>query len=188
MDEVMKDNSSTEDQKEIEEGEIEDLPESSGDFRAIRSGFVEPCVRSLDEVDELDQSGFSRNDETNELVIDESALSLNVNESVHLPKEENLSDIVSGMCDLVASEVARATAEVNTGADTMLPDVLADPDDDEQMSDKMETSPVKQRLEEFREETATSDEATSEESKSIYLFFNGGLLKVLGEGVGKDTE
>ena len=180
MDEVMKDNSSTEDQKEIEEGEIDDLPESSG--------FVEPCVRSLDEVDELDQSGFSRNDETNELVIDESALSLNVNESVHLPKEENLSDIVSGMCDLVASEVARATAEVNTGADTMLPDVLADPDDDEQMSDKMETSPVKQRLEEFREETATSDEATSEESKSIYLFFNGGLLKVLGEGVGKDTE
>lgn len=186
---------------EVEDGEIEDnlIAEPNGDFKAstVENGFIEPTEKSLllEDVNELDQSSFNRNDMTNELVIDESALSLNINESVNLPKEEedtgkeenekeeegealiddkpvsenDMSDLVSSMCDQVASQaaLAKAATEANNRAvDTMLPDVLANPEDDDMMSEKMETSPINQtRDEDFKEEETACGSEPNQQTK-----------------------
>ena len=79
------------DRKEVEDDEIEELPESSVDFKAgiVETGFEQPCAKSMDKVNELEQLDLSCNDETRKLVID---LSQNVNKSVILAKKENGND------------------------------------------------------------------------------------------------
>ena len=44
------------DRKEVEDDEIEELPESSVDFKAgiVETGFEQPCAKSMDKVNELE--------------------------------------------------------------------------------------------------------------------------------------